>query len=433
MQLLKGLGEIQLKAVSEDDRHDASAPKLTGYATEAEVSTYQHGVLDCNLERYAEALGARTFASELVPLTQDDARLFVEAYETLQKQQQQQPHHQDKLQQQSSSPVVSSAVPCPLPKHITERMTQLEASLEPVIARMAAKSDGNCVFVKTSCRSAKDSGVLEDKCSELFHQYLQKQQQQSADGADGDGTRRGNEENDCIAAALRAGTDMLRVRTASQALNMLMQSERIYQDMKMALMIPERFEENIVVRQWQDIDVDMEFRGFVCNSQLTALSQYNHLVYFPRLIEMRDDIVERVTRYFENEIEPLLTTAGFHSYVVDFALVGKDYKNVVVIELNPFLDTTDGCCFSWEKERHLLQGDDGADLIGGGGGESTNDDGKGPSIPSSGAVVGSKKKQLPIFRLRQRPMRGASALMERRWRALIDSGIKETRKAVGNS
>ena len=27
-----------------------------------------------------------------------------------------------------------------------------------------------------------------------------------------------------------------------------------------------------------------------------------------------------------------------------------------VIELNPFMETTDGCLFSWKHERHILEG-----------------------------------------------------------------------------
>jgi len=48
--------------------------------------------------------------------------------------------------------------------------------------------------------------------------------------------------------------------------------------MQVAIKHPARFEENIVVRQWVDIDIDLEFRAFVSHGRLTALTQYNHMV-----------------------------------------------------------------------------------------------------------------------------------------------------------
>lgn len=54
-------------------------------------------------------------------------------------------------------------------------------------------------------------------------------------------------------------------------------SERISQDMKLALAHPERFKEHFVIRKWVDLDPSLEFRGFVKNNKLNALSQ----VLFP--------------------------------------------------------------------------------------------------------------------------------------------------------
>lgn len=78
-----------------------------------------------------------------------------------------------------------------------------------------ASAPGSCVFVKTSSRSAKDSGILESRCEALFRQYLDASPEK--------------DENARILAVLRAGTDMLRVHSADEALAMLLQSERIYQ------------------------------------------------------------------------------------------------------------------------------------------------------------------------------------------------------------
>ena len=93
---------------------------------------------------------------------------------------------------------------------------------------------------------------------------------------------------------------------------------------------------------------------------------------------------------------------------------------MVVIELNPFLETTDGCLFSWTKERHLLEGSqrtvtctDGAspDAVGG------------VATTVATAVPGTEAhgEGDPLFRVRFTPERGAKSLLARDWRELLEA------------
>lgn len=98
----------------------------------------------------------------------------------------------------------------------------------------------------------------------------------------------------------------------------------------------------------------MEFRGFVTNGKLNALSQYNHLAFFPKLLELKQTIQEKILDFFNKNISDRLKDK-FPQYIIDFALVGSDLSTIYIIELNPFLPSTDGALFSWQKERHLLE------------------------------------------------------------------------------
>ena len=127
--------------------------------------------------------------------------------------------------------------------------------------------------------------------------------------------------------------------------------------MLLALERPERWDENFAVRRWVDIDVSMEFRGFVKGGRLCALSQYNHLCFFPELPPMEAALEAQIRRFYEENIR-LRLASSFQDYVIDFAVTGcgeQDFT-IWVIELNPFLETTDGCLFSWNHERHILEG-----------------------------------------------------------------------------
>ena len=115
---------------------------------------------------------------------------------------------------------------------------------------------------------------------------------------------------------------------------MFMTSERIYQDMLLAIEQKHRFHENLVVRQFIDIDVDMEFRGFVYSYELTALSQYNYLIYSKRLNERKQEILDLLRTFYSNEVKPRLQRDNFvANFIIDFAVCSSSEGNLICIKL----------------------------------------------------------------------------------------------------
>ena len=69
---------------------------------------------------------------------------------------------------------------------------------------------------------------------------------------------------------------------------------------------PYRFDENLVIRKFFEIEVDMEFRGFVYNGNLNALSQYNFLFYSERL-KIHKIVIENLIRcFYDNHVSKRL-------------------------------------------------------------------------------------------------------------------------------
>ena len=166
------------------------------------------------------------------------------------------------------------------------------------------------MFVKTSSRSPKDSPSSSTKFKHLYATFLSESNPSAR-----------NSENEQIFCLLRAAFQSLRVSSGSEAIDMCLKSERIYQDMLLALTMSHRFRENFVIRRFRHIDVDMEFRAFVFGGRLTAVCQYNHLIHSERLCKEKDSIVQLIRAYFDNEVSKRLTDAGFlANYVIDFAV-----------------------------------------------------------------------------------------------------------------
>jgi len=158
---------------------------------------------------------------------------------------------------------------------------------------------------------------------------------------------------------------------------------------------------NIIVRSWDSrIKGSLEFRTFVCNDRLTAISQYNHYCFFPELSAMQTALHSAITTKFRKDVQPVLSKAGYKNYIIDFGVVqvqegaeGREKQNggesdaktkqtkresveeageamvnvqdgggvsprleCVVIELNPFETSTGAGLFSWTDDRKLLHG-----------------------------------------------------------------------------
>ena len=143
-------------------------------------------------------------------------------------------------------------------------------------------------------------------------------------------------------------------------MRMLCQSERVEQDMRLALEVYREqghWNESLAIREWVTIDISQEWRCFVHEGRVTAVSQYNYLPRFPALLEHREYLEALIPAFIHNEVLPRLPEM-LQSVVVDVALTGDVWSDPKcwVIELNPFLASTDPALFSWAQERAILEG-----------------------------------------------------------------------------
>ena len=133
------------------------------------------------------------------------------------------------------------------------------------------------------------------------------------------------------------------------------------------------------------MDIQHEFRGFVCNKQFTALSQYYYDCYFSSINKNKNLIEIAIKEFWEKKIKNLLP---YNSYVIDFGIIGSLSKygsieitpsnntnnnnnnnnnnnistsyylnsyQVVCIELNPFDQYTDGALFNWKLSKQIFE------------------------------------------------------------------------------
>lgn len=223
----------KLKAYS-GPRKDYSNPKLAGFLSEKEIQSYQNNVLDCNVETWYEFIKDFTFKTTFCPISEREAKLFIDVFERI-------------FRNKDSSEIGSIEWRSILTEEEKDLLKSLESKIELSLKDYVVNG---FAFVKTSSRSAKDAPLVSKNFQSLYLDYLKKYPHDEQ-----------NLENNQITCLLKAAFDCLRVKSSQEVIEMFIKSERIYQDMLLALSNRERFRENFVIREFVDIEVDMEFRG----------------------------------------------------------------------------------------------------------------------------------------------------------------------------
>eukprot|EP01052_Picozoa_sp_SAG31_P017395 SAG31_NODE_1188_length_9481_cov_14.760819_4_plen_440_part_00 len=324
--------QAQLDHVSVHQKMYTAAPKLQTPEQAADQARaqreYEATTLDVNIEAWYHLIPEFTFYTEFLPFDMETGLLWREAFAEYERY---------KIErEQAGEPATGWRPSC----EIVAKTAKLKTDLQAVIDHVRGTNDGDVpVFIKASSRSAKDAPAAQ---ASLVSSYLAKVAMKSEDTL-----------SNRVRSMLEAGLEMMKVFAAADALALFWCSERINQDMELALARPERWNQSFVVRRWVDIEVDMEFRGFVNDGVLNALSQYNHLFCSQTLLANRALIESQIRSFFAAEIIPKLV--GFSSYIIDFAVTGASFEKLWVIELNPFMSSTDGCLFSWEHDREILE------------------------------------------------------------------------------
>ena len=147
-------------------------------------------------------------------------------------------------------------------------------------------------------------------------------------------------------------THILIVKNGKDALNLLLTSYRSHMDISDWLKYGGK--QQIVLREWNnELSCDYEFRTFIYNNKITAITQYDHYGIFPHLFEEKEKIEKLIHDFWEKEVKNKIK---FPYYIVDFGYInGK----IIFIELSPFFPSTGGCLFDWNYDIDELKNGNG--------------------------------------------------------------------------
>ena len=244
-----------------------------------------------------------------------------------------------------------------------QRMGTLKAEVERHIREVMTSGASHAVgashgaFVRLSTRSPKDalenSPALRKRATDLLRERLRRA---NLDRLTGDSLA-----NAKLVAVQEVTSELLSVRSADEAFELLGMSSRCVSDL--VRMLTHRddlptWDLHLIVRRFVPLPPESEFRCFVHERALTAISQYFALSYFPQLPAMREALLQRIATFVTARIPEI----KLDSYIIDVAVAvpglapaapatddndddAGDLAQTAtyVIELNPFHPTTGSC------------------------------------------------------------------------------------------
>ena len=200
------------------------------------------------------------------------------------------------------------------------------------------KSNG--AFLRLCGRSPKDGDPYEYK--KIFNEYksnLAKYEVIDKDKVKKRGT---------IKIHAIAKTKWLNIKTGKDALSLMLTSERVYYDMRDW----ERHggKEQIVLREWEEgLDYDNEYRAFVYENKLAAITQYDHYGKYQHIIDEKDTIEKSINEFWKTNVKDRMF---FTDYAIDFAYINGKVK---MIELSPYLRCTGTAMYKWDRDGKELR------------------------------------------------------------------------------
>jgi len=262
-----------------------------------------------------------------------------------------------------------------------DQLEPLAQRLEGAVRIEAAQSSADMAFIKLSTRSPKDSKKALARAKQAYARRLEEMRVKlGKQDVDKEESKQEVPENTRWRILSEEVTRAGAVANGAAALELLLDSERVFEDLEYALRGPpvegsnqplgsvsqdqRAWDMSLVARAWDPrLTIESEFRGICWDGRLTCLCQYFHPLHFPEIASCIGEIENDVKRLVEDPaVAAAIARLGGHC-IVDFAWLGPG--EVLIVELNPF----DGVClgtfpastglFLWDnpEDRAVMRGE----------------------------------------------------------------------------
>ncbi|KAJ1720794.1 hypothetical protein LPJ53_004604 [Coemansia erecta] len=147
----------------------------------------------------------------------------------------------------------------------------------------------------------------------------------------------------------------LQCRNLSEVLTLLKSSDKITEDIDGGGYISRDemgdWEHELVLRQWCNLFPSMEFRCFVREHELVAISQIE-MQHYDFLDGMKDDIGNKISELFDRYVREAIDPENYCFDVYITQESGRAY----VVDVKPWSAKVDSCLYLWQEILELKEG-----------------------------------------------------------------------------
>eukprot|EP01091_Cochliopodium_minus_P017696 TRINITY_DN6999_c0_g1_i2.p1 TRINITY_DN6999_c0_g1~~TRINITY_DN6999_c0_g1_i2.p1 ORF type:complete len:341 (-),score=95.99 TRINITY_DN6999_c0_g1_i2:22-972(-) len=230
-------------------------------------------------------------------------------------------------------------------KKLDENGAKTLEGLKQKMEKSVKEFEKTGAFVRLSTRSPKDAvDKIPNKIIPFIIQNLKEMKIKKKD----------QDFSSQLLALRKSFFSAMKVTNSDEAFDLIMYSSRTVSDIVRALNYSHLcdWHMKVIVREFVELNLEGEMRGFVYKNKLTALSQYYCDLYIPFLSKNKKVISEKIQSFFVDKIKEIVKE---DNYVVDFVInKEKDNWDIKIVELNPFSQSTGACLFDWKKDKELI-------------------------------------------------------------------------------
>jgi len=107
----------------------------------------------------------------------------------------------------------------------------------------------------------------------------------------------------------------------------------------------------VIIREWVDLPIAYEFRTFVSQKKINAISQYFDNCYFDQVLQNKKIILSLILSLWEKASEKI----SFQNGIIDFGIT-SNLNHIYIIECNPFDQMTGGALFDYFTDWEVITG-----------------------------------------------------------------------------
>jgi len=302
------------------------------------------------LSQWQPAVADITFATEIVPLSDAEARALLKLT-----------CHSRRLAQMRPGQAGTSSDVDPffmLSEDSEKLIRGLEKRLNTALHCLTGYGEEAAAFVRLDTRSPKDGIFVLPRVKDLIRKAI------LARGFPAGPWSEEVQSYD-VACVHRAIIEAQRVKSGREALDLLRHSERVEADLVLGQAVNNgSARAQLALRRWDSrVDPLCEMRAFVCKGRVTGITQYYRTCMVPSLLQQRTlacRLVCEAVAQLHDRLGELLADVPLYS--ADFALISAastpKFDQALLVEINPPPPVSGTILFDWDraKDRAILEG-----------------------------------------------------------------------------